>query len=129
MERNLDKIFIRSLMACGILGINPSERENPQDICVDITVWADTRPAAASDLIEDAVNYSTISKAVVQHIESGRPRLVERLVAEIAELCCEIDHRIAAIEVHVAKPTASRYADSVGVSIYRTRAEMRKDDS
>ncbi len=122
--QELDRISIKNLLVRGILGINPDERKNRQDILVNIHMWADTRPAAASDNIADAVNYRTVTKAVIAHVESGSPMLVERLVAEIARLCFEMDERVAAVEVSVEKPTALRFAESVGVTIYRTREEM-----
>jgi FolB domain-containing protein len=123
-EQNLDKIEIKDLMVRGILGINPDERKNRQDILINITLWADTRKAAASDEIEDAVNYRTLTKAVIEHVEKGQPMLVERLVNEIARLCFASDMRVQAVEVRVEKPTALRFARSVGVNIYRTRREM-----
>jgi FolB domain-containing protein len=120
----MDQIFIRDLLVRGIVGINPDERENLQDVLVNVTMWADTRSAAASDDISDAVNYRTVSKAIIAHVEDGGPLLVERLVAEIARLCVESDDRVAEVEVTVEKPGALRFADSVGITIHRTREEV-----
>ena len=122
---HLDQIFIKDLLVRGILGINPDERVNRQDILINITLWADTRPAARSDSIDDAVNYRTISKAIIQHVETGQPYLVERLVQEIADICFATDPRIQAAEVSVEKPGALRFARSVGVRIFRTRDEAQ----
>jgi dihydroneopterin aldolase/D-erythro-7,8-dihydroneopterin triphosphate epimerase len=119
----MDQIVIRDLLVRGIVGINPDERTKPQDILVDVTMWADTRPAAASDDIEDAVNYRTIAKAIIDHIEAGAPMLVERLVAEIAGICLDADPRVVEVEVAVEKPGALRFARSVGVVIRRRRDE------
>jgi dihydroneopterin aldolase/D-erythro-7,8-dihydroneopterin triphosphate epimerase len=125
---HLDQVFIRDLLVRGILGINPEERTNRQDIIVNVIMWADTRPAALSDDIEDAVNYRTVAKAIIDHIETGQPMLVERLVEEIAGICFQTDARIEAVEVSVEKPGALRFARSVGVSIFRTRDEFFPDD-
>jgi FolB domain-containing protein len=119
-----DRVFIRDLLVRGILGINPDERQNRQDILVNVSLWVDTRPAAASDSIDDAANYRTIGKAIIQHIENSTPMLVERLASELARLCFETDLRVQAVEIRVEKPGALRFAQSVGVSIYRTRSEM-----
>jgi D-erythro-7,8-dihydroneopterin triphosphate epimerase len=121
MSARPDKVVIRNLMVRGIVGINPEERKNRQDILVNITLEADTRPAASSDQIDDAINYRTVAKSVIAHIENGQPQLVERLAEEIAEICLASDRRVAAAEVTVEKPGAVRFAESVGVSIYRTR--------
>lgn len=117
----MDRIVIRDLLVRGIVGINPDERTKPQDILVDVTMWADTSAAAASDDIADAVNYRTIAKAIIAHIEQGEPMLVERLVAEIADICLDADGRVQEVEVAVEKPGALRFARSVGVAIHRTR--------
>lgn len=121
MNSSLDQIHIKDLIISGILGINPNERVNPQDILVNATLWADTRPAARTDDIEDAINYRTITKRLIAHIEQGEPMLVERLVAELVDICFESDERVAAVEMTVEKPGALRHARSVGITIHRTR--------
>jgi len=116
----MDQIHIKDLVVRGILGINPDERVNRQDILVNVTMWADTSAAAVSDDIVDAVNYKTITKRIVKHIEDGEPMLVERLVQEIADMCLE-DERVDRVEVTVEKPGALRFARSVGITIDRQR--------
>ena len=118
----MDRIVIKDLMLRGIVGINPEERTNRQDVLVNVTMWADTSTAAASDDIEDAVNYRTVTKAIIAHVEGGEPMLVERLVQEIADICLDSDPRVAEVEVSVEKPGALRFARSVGVSIRRSRS-------
>lgn len=113
--------MIEDLLVRGIVGINPEERTARQDIVVGVTMWADTAKAAASDDIADAVNYRTISKEIIAHVESGEPRLVERLADEIASLCLAADDRVAEVEVSVRKPGALRFARSVGVVVTRRR--------
>jgi FolB domain-containing protein len=120
----VDEVFIRDLLIRGIVGINDDERTNRQDIVVNVTMAVDTRPAARSDAIADAVNYRTVAKAIIAHVEQGSPMLVERLASEIAAICFESDARIAEVEVEVEKPGALRFADSVGVRIHRKRGEL-----
>jgi D-erythro-7,8-dihydroneopterin triphosphate epimerase len=117
----VDQILIKDLLVRGIVGINPDERTNRQDILVNVTMWADTSAAAASDEIADAVNYRTVTKAIIGHIENGEPMLVERLVQEIADICLGADDRVVEAEVTVEKPGALRFARSVGITIKRSR--------
>jgi D-erythro-7,8-dihydroneopterin triphosphate epimerase len=124
MQAELDRIEIKDLLVRGILGINPDERKNRQDILINVVLWADTRPAGASDDISDAVNYRTITKQIIEHVETGAPMLVERLAAEVVQICFQADGRIQAAEVTVEKPTALRFARSVGITIYRGREEV-----
>lgn len=120
----IDRILIKDLAVPGIVGIKPDERINPQDVLINATLWVDTRPAAASDDIVDAVNYRTVTKAMIAHVESGEPMLVERMVAELAAIALESDARIQEVEVTVEKPGALRHADSVGITVHRTREDV-----
>ena len=121
MPARPDRVFIRDLLCRGILGINPDERVNRQDVLVNVVLECDTRPAADSKNIDDAVNYRTVAKGVLHLVETGEYLLVETLCRDIAELCLE-DLRVTACEVTVDKPTALRFAGGVGVSIRRERA-------
>lgn len=118
-----DRIHIRDLSVMGILGINPEERVSRQEVRVNATLWVDTRPAGASDDISDAVNYRTINKAMIAHIESGEPMLVERLAAELASVCLDADERISEVELTIEKPGALRQARSVGITVHRFRVD------
>ncbi len=121
--KRLDRVHITDLLVRGIVGINPDERTKRQDVLVNATLWADTRAAAAGDSIDDAVNYRTVAKAMIAHIEAGEPMLVERLAAELVTICFS-DPGVEAAEVRVDKPGALRFAGSVGVTVFRTRREM-----
>ncbi len=125
--KQLDRIHISDLVVRGIVGINPDERTNRQDVLVNVTLWADTRAAAESDDIADAVNYRTVAKAMIAHIEGGDPMLVERLAAELVDICFT-DPRVQAAEVRVEKPGALRFARSVGVTVFRTRRGQAHDE-
>ncbi len=120
----LDRIHIRDLLVRGIVGINPDERKNRQDILINVTLWANTRAAGRSDDIADTVNYRTVAKALIAHVESGQPFLVEKLAADLVRLCLEADPRIQAVELTVEKPGAVRFARSVGLTLFRTRGEV-----
>ncbi len=115
-----DTIFIKNLLIRGIIGINPDERVNKQDILINIEMQADTSPAAQSDDIVHAVNYRTITKKVIKLVEDTSYFLVEKLVQEIANVCLE-NQQVAKVRVTVEKPGAIRFAESVGITIERTR--------
>lgn len=121
-----DQVVIRDLLLRTIIGINKEERRKRQDVLINITLHADTRPAGASDDIEDAVNYRTIAKRVIRRVEESSFYLVEKMAAEIAAVCLE-DPRVEAVDVRVEKPGALRFARSVGVEIRRTRHEMEAE--
>ena len=119
----MDKIIIRDLLLRGIIGIDPDERVKQQDILINMVIWADIRQAAASDAIEDAVDYKSITKRVIQHVEASSDFLVERLVTDLARLVI-IEFGVERVRVRVEKPGALRFAESVGIEIERTRADF-----
>jgi FolB domain-containing protein len=118
----MDKIVIRNLKLSGIIGINDDERVNKQDILINLVMFADTRPAAASDRIQDAVNYRTITKHIIRHVEASSDFLVERLVSDIAQIVLT-EYDVERVIARVEKPGALRFAESVGVEIDRSRAD------
>ncbi len=119
-----DRIQIKDLLLRTIVGINEDERRNPQDVLINIVLHADTHAAGATDSIEDAVNYRTITKRVIALVEHSRFYLVEKMAAEIATICLE-DPRVERATVRVEKPGALRFARSVGVEIERAQADRK----
>ena len=116
----MDQVFITDLVARGIIGVNDWEREKPQEILINITLFADLRKAGESDNIEDSVNYRTVSKKVLACAESANRLTVEALAADIADLCLA-EKGVEKVRVRVEKPNAVRFARSVGVEIERTK--------
>jgi len=115
-----DRIIIKNLFLRTIIGISEDERVNRQDVLINLTLETDTRKAGQSDDIVDAVNYRSVTKQVIDMVESSRFFLVEKLCEEIAQLCLS-DERVQHVTVSVEKPAALRFARSVGVCIERGR--------
>ena len=117
-----DQIEIKDLLIRSIIGINDDERENRQDVVINLQLDTDTRAAGQSDDIEDAVNYRTIAKQVIALVERSQYYLVEKMAEEIANLCLA-NPRIERVRVAIEKPGALRFARSVGVRIERSRED------
>lgn len=116
----MDKVFIEDLMVRGIIGISEKERSQPQDIVVNVTLYTDISAGSSSDNIDDCVNYRTISKAIIGHIQDVSRYTVEALSADIAEICLKTP-RVEKVKVKVEKPGAVRFSKSVGVEIIRNK--------
>ncbi len=114
-----DQILIEGLLLRAIIGINDTERRDRQDVLIDLTLDIDARAAGASDAIEDAVNYRTVTKQVIRLVENSQFYLVEKLATEIAGVCLAASG-VTAVTVTVRKPGALRFARSVGVTLRRT---------
>lgn len=116
----MDQVFITDLIARGIIGVNDWEREKPQEILINIVLFADLHAAGESDDIQDCVNYRTVAKKVMAHAESAARFTVEALAADLAKICLQIA-KVEKVRVRVEKPGASRFSKSVGVEIERSR--------
>jgi D-erythro-7,8-dihydroneopterin triphosphate epimerase len=117
----MDRILIRDLRARCILGINPEERREKQDVVINLALVADLRKAGRSDRFEDTVDYRAVKKQVLMFVEQSQYFLVEALAEAIADLCLQ-QSGVMAVEVRVEKPSALRFARSVGVEITRPQA-------
>jgi dihydroneopterin aldolase/2-amino-4-hydroxy-6-hydroxymethyldihydropteridine diphosphokinase len=125
-QNKMDQIHIKDLLLRTIIGINAEERTKRQDVLINITLYANLKPAGRTDAIEDAVNYRTITKRIITMVEASSFYLVERLAAETAAICMA-DLRVAAVQVRIEKPGALRYAQSVGVEIFRSRESLEAE--
>jgi FolB domain-containing protein len=121
-KKLMDKVFIKDLLARGIIGIRDWEREKEQDILINVTVYTDTTRAAETDDINDCVDYSALAKKVQTHAETAKRLTVEALANDLAKIC--LDVKLARkVVVRVEKPGAVRFAKSVGVEVERKRDE------
>lgn len=119
----MDQVFIRDLVARGIIGVNGWEREKPQEILINIVLSANLHKAGNTDNIQDSVNYRTVAKKVLAHSETAQRRTVEALAADVARLCLE-EPGVQKVRVRVEKPGAVRFSTSVGVEIEREKDEI-----
>jgi dihydroneopterin aldolase/D-erythro-7,8-dihydroneopterin triphosphate epimerase len=117
-----DQIHIKDLQLRTIIGVNAEERRGRQDVLINLVLYVDTRPAGATDDIDQAVNYRTLTKRIIQLVETSQFYLVEKLAAEIAAICLD-DGRVERVRVTVEKPGALRFARSVGVTVERGRGD------
>src|SRR5262245_54328675 len=123
MNTAMDRILIKDLMLRCILGLSDEERREKQDVLINLILWTDLRPAAASDSITDAVDYSRVKKRIITLVEGSQYHLAETLADRIASLCLE-QPAVQQVQVTVEKPTALRFAHSVGVEIIRSRVGL-----
>jgi len=113
-----DQIHIKDLLLRGIIGINDWEREKKQDILINIVIFGDLSLAGQTDDLEHSINYRTITKEIIKHVENNKPYTVEALTAQIAQICLQ-EKGVKRARVRVEKPGALRFARSVGVEIER----------
>ena len=116
----MDKVFIKDLHAYGIIGIYPHERETPQEMLINVTVYIDTHHAAQSDDITDCVDYDALAKKIKAHAENAARLTVEALANDLVTICLQ-EKGVEKANVRVEKPGAVSSAQSVGVEVERAR--------
>ncbi len=109
-------IKIQNLRLRTYIGFNPEEKTKQQDVVINIEIKYRISEAALNDQIEHALNYKTITKSVIQHVEQGRFLLLEKLVADIVKLSSQHPD-VAYAKVTVDKPHALRFTDSVSLTL------------
>ncbi len=114
----MDKIFLDELKIDTIIGIWDWERKIRQTVIIDLEMSADIARAAASDSVEDTLNYKSVAKRVQQFVEDSSFQLVETLAERIAGIIRD-EFDVAWVKVRVHKPGAIRGSKDVGIEIER----------
>jgi dihydroneopterin aldolase len=114
----MDTIYLHGLSVETVIGIWEWERKIRQTVIIDLDMAADVRRAAATDSVDDTLNYKLVAKRVQQFVSESDFQLVETLAERIGEIVTtEFD--VAWVRVKVNKPGAIRGARDVGVLIER----------
>lgn len=114
----MDKVFIKDLHVQGILGINEWERNTPQDILINITLYTITRSKSQDDDLNGCIDYSDLSTRISNMVKTACRYTIEALAEDIASLCLKSD-KVQKVIIKVEKPDAITGASSAGVEIER----------
>jgi dihydroneopterin aldolase len=114
----MDIIFLHDLRVETVIGIWDWERKIRQTVSIDLDMSADVRKAAASDSVDDTLNYKAVAKRLQQFVGESSFQLVETLAENIAMIVLD-EFGVAWVRVRVNKPGAIRGAKDVGVIVER----------
>jgi dihydroneopterin aldolase len=117
-----DELAVSGIECFAHHGVFDFEKREGQTFVVDLVLGIDTRPAAASDGLEDTVNYGTLVADVKGAVERDPVDLIETVAQRIADVCL-LDSRVEWARVTLHKPDApidATYSD-VALTITRTR--------
>ncbi|WP_119719144.1 dihydroneopterin aldolase [Cognatilysobacter tabacisoli] len=116
----MDKVFIEALEIDALIGIYDWERRIRQPLVFDIEMAFDNRVPAATDAIEDTLDYKAVSKRVMEYVGASSFGLVETLAESVADLILA-EFGVRHVRLKLSKPGAVRGARAVGVLIERSR--------
>lgn len=114
----MDIIFLHDLKVDCVIGIFDWERRIRQTLHIDLDMAADIKRAAATDRIEDTLDYKAMAKRIVEFVGASQFQLVETLAEKIAALVLA-EFKVSWVRVRINKKGAVRNADGVGVIIER----------
>mgnify|MGYP001399970875 FL=1 len=114
----MDRIFLSEMQIETTVGIWEGEKRIKQQVIIDIEMSADIKKAAATDQIEDTLNYKAVAKSVRKLVEESSFQLVETMAEKISELVIG-EHNVSWVRVKVNKPGAIRGSKGVGIIIER----------
>lgn len=114
----MDIIYLHDLRIDTIIGIYDWERRVKQTVILDLEMGADIRKAAASDNIEDTLNYKAVAKRLFTFVGDSEFELVETLAERVAALILE-EFSVPWLRLRVNKQGAVRGVRDVGVIIER----------
>jgi dihydroneopterin aldolase len=118
----MDIIFLTGLTTDCIIGIWDWERRVKQKVVVDLEMSADIRRAAASDAIEDTLDYKKVAKRLLQFVGDSQFQLVETLAERIAQVVVT-EFEVSWVRVRLNKQGAIRGSRDVGILIERRRED------
>lgn len=116
----MDKIFLNELKVDTIIGIWDWERKIRQTVVIDLEMSADIARAAATDSVEDTLNYKSVAKRIQSFVGESSFQLVETLAERIAGIVRD-EFDVQWVKVRVNKPGAIRGSKDVGILIERGR--------
>ncbi|MDF3932779.1 dihydroneopterin triphosphate 2'-epimerase [Pseudomonas citronellolis] len=120
LQPGMARIRVKDLRVRTYIGIKEEEILNKQDVLINLTILYPSQEAVQVNDIEHALNYRTITKAIIAHVEENRFALLERLTQELLDLVMA-HPAVHYAEVEVDKPHALRFAESVSIALAAER--------
>ncbi|GEL06989.1 dihydroneopterin aldolase [Salisediminibacterium halotolerans] len=122
----MDKVFVEGMQFYGYHGAFPEENKLGQRFTADVVLEMDTRKAAASDHLDDTVNYAKVYE-MAKHVIEGEPvSLVETLSNKLADVLLRQFPEVTGCTVKIIKPDPPipGHYDHVAVQVSRDRSDI-----
>ena len=115
----MDITYIHGLKINTIIGIFDWERQQPQELIIDIDMGTDFSDAIKTDHINSCVDYTLISKAIIDLAHEHSYQLIESFAEKISQIILK-QFKVHWVKIKINKPMAIKEAQSIGVLIERT---------
>ncbi len=118
---SLDKIKINDLSIPCIIGTEAYEREDKQQVILNLTLFVDLEAAGKNDELSKTVDYSKLSKEIYEMVVETKLHLIETLAHRVADMVLN-HNRVKKAIVSIKKPSALPLAKSTEVQIVREKS-------
>ncbi|KAI5776381.1 Dihydropteroate synthase-like protein [Geopyxis carbonaria] len=123
-----DRVTVKDLRLVTIIGVNPWEREERQNVVISLTLHK-PRPHVLRDReFDPAYNFRAVVRAVTEHVENSDYKTVEAFVTAVAREVC-VGCGIPKVTVRAEKPSALTFAASAGVEITREKSFFEAEET
>ena len=122
IEPRMDIIFLKNLEIETVIGIYDWERKIKQTVVLDLEMATDISKAAASDHIDDTLDYKAVAKRLIQFVGEAKFELVETLTEKVAEVILN-EFNVPWVRIVLNKQGAIRGAQGVGIIIERGKKD------
>ena len=120
MKPDTAEIHIKNLRLRTFIGFNEAEKANKQDVVINAWLSYSATEASMTDDIDNAVNYRSVCKAMINKVETSKFLLLEKMAADLLAICMS-NQQVIQAKIEVDKPHALRFADSVSITLTATR--------
>ncbi len=118
----MDKILIAGIDCVAAIGVTPEERTMKQRLSIDVEIATGIAPAARTDSLKDALDYSKVATVVLEVCRSRDFHLIETLAELLAgRILAEFGAPQVRVLVRKLSPVLEPRVNYVSVEIVRSR--------
>lgn len=115
-----DLITVRGLKVPTHIGVTQEEREQLQNVLIDIELAVDLAAAGATDELGDTVDYDRLTREIAELVRGSEAKLLEALAQAIARHACTFSG-VDRVTVEVAKEAPPVQEDVGPIAVRITR--------
>ena len=120
----MDAIIIEGLKVETVVGCFAWERQIQQPLMLDLIIATNLSHAAASDELQDTLNYAEICSISAQVIQQAAPKLLGHAAQLVLDALFTTFAAIESITITIRKPAIIPEANSVGIRLERHRNDF-----
>lgn len=119
----MDKVSLHGIDVYAYHGVHPAERELGQRFVIDADLWIDCDPAASSDSLSQALDYTSVHRCINESTAGSSYLLIEALAGHLCRVLLE-SFPVDRVQVTVQKPNPpiANFLGRAAVTFVRDRS-------